>query len=1177
MSNQGLHRTTGNAIPPPPSFSDVNFSIIGQEPPLLKRISAPIPDYHYDRLSPSPSIPVEPKFTVDPPIEPPRPFSRPTLLQALTRSQFSDVPMSDTTSMTHNLHVPSQHSVKTSPIHPQPNMPQQDSSYDPLRALQNRLIISLGKIRPPKLKDVFLAVQTANSHAINALTSANRAHILAEQSLVTAQQAVAVAQECLAKSEQVKAHTDDALAAMNELHAGSLEGHRDCEWDAKIDELRDGIHFLGEWIAERESKETAKKQETPRTSDREVVETALGALGLVPHPNQAAEKPAGTSRAISQPDPSSNRNLNLERSAEIGDNATASRFYQFKTPTGAVPMDVAEYLPPESGDEGQCSHLSNQEGLQGQHNDDRHPRAREEPSPLRFHDDEARLLAVREEETHILALHEQTLEAARLPRDNAAAASQLKSQHNNPSGTHDKVHQARSNGSIIVENAKRALQLHKEKEAALAEQLERKRAETRRLLEERKQRELSELRKKEEEKAAELERLAVAKEQELIAEQGIRRQEVMAQKQRASAKAAARINAERARERERTLAISSQYPSSTFQPPLLNDTADSVNSISKSKETNESEKPKLLFGDVQSGHATGGPLELVPTPRPPPSPLTRTVALGLRPQTHRAKSKEDGSSKTSSVSRVSPKKPAPPTPTPSNERNSVEDLHLYRHSEDAGNIVVVPRSQIQAASPEAQAANLRFVHREGNGVHWQSLFASDIKPEPQNIPSKKESPLPMPLVGSQDVASRNTANVITVPAPTIPLPVKPHPLFPLSSVQKLVAAKGDESTPDSFSGTTNSVSTPVVLNSSARAPPAAEATNPPSATTKPVDLKHLPSNIIASNPNRDKVTPKSTVGINTKFMPEATWSTSAFLGVPPNGSAAIVRSFDHVQIPPSIHSNDGWDRPAEEDGYSSRFPIDDSTPLQRPNPHRRGAHHYSPRAKPATPNPYTSDSYPPRFNSPLSRRSLSPAPRSPMLGKRRLREDFWEDEPPARRQRPLDGMRGPPPSTRETPQWRSASPMASTSKTLQARIHTGSAHDMPRPPPSRELARPLPSSEPPTLQARIGTASHQSYRPNYTSVDYTQLRNHPDSYRQGQTDYSTSYPDRYSSGQREFEPRAPWYNRGRGHTTNLNNRGNSRGRGGRGGSRFNLEQRISSSNTPLTLMHRLESPPPRNI
>lgn len=80
-------------VPQPPSFAEFRFTTIGQQPQLLKRISAPGPDYHYQDLS-SPEV-----FTdqEDHSIQStPKGLSRPTLLQALTaQTNSEDVTMAD--------------------------------------------------------------------------------------------------------------------------------------------------------------------------------------------------------------------------------------------------------------------------------------------------------------------------------------------------------------------------------------------------------------------------------------------------------------------------------------------------------------------------------------------------------------------------------------------------------------------------------------------------------------------------------------------------------------------------------------------------------------------------------------------------------------------------------------------------------------------------------------------------------------------------------------------------------------------------------------------------------------------------------------------------------------------------------------------------------------------------
>ncbi|KAG6911153.1 hypothetical protein DXG01_003893 [Tephrocybe rancida] len=1322
MADQSWNSSTSSTIPPPLSFNDVKFSTIGQGPPLLKRISAPRPDYNYsDRSSSSPSRPAEQDYPEAG--DSPRPFSRPTLLQALTHSQHTDDPnamsidtrpadaqkmdaheqvsgehteatpiqsslppastFSDTlgiqgfsfprpvslprgqTTMLHSdnpraLAVTTESSTTVPASFPTPLSPvrslapQQSPGYASLRALQTRLTDSLSNLHPPDPTDPILLAQAANSHATNALTAAHRSHILAQQSLATAKEAVAAAQECLTASEQAKAHAGGALAAVNQLksdHTNSDAVGKNVQWETKLLGLQDDLRLLGRWIGEKENEEASTRQSTSqleaRIKDKELVDAAMGASGsgLAPHVVQAMSLEVAKRVAAKQPsagrsrpfDRSSSRDIDLQRSAELEAHAAMRAWSLEQVPApklqavdqSVVPMevevDIMNHIPPEDCEDDPTLNSSFQEAFQQIHHNETLPsRAHQERSPPRIRqEDDARI----HQETRIHEMHEKKLEVARLqmmqkerttfeePPKCAPPIPQFKSQkdENKPP--------PRSKGSAIVEDAKRALQAHKEKEVALAEQVELKKAETRRLLEERKERELAELKRKEEEKAAEAEaeRLAAAKEQELIAEQGRRRQEVMAQKQRASAETAARIIAERARERERGSAASSHSPTSSISRLL--DNTDSEAPTVKKTAAGIAQKSRSLSGDVKLGPTTNGQPEAVLTPDslPPPPSVARTSPLGLRSsqaQTQhsskastvskplRPKLEPDDSGIATPIERTSSRKPmkAYRTPTPSNTDGShSDDLQVYRRGEDPGNMCVVPRSQVPPASPEAQAANLRFV-RDGNGARWEPLLAPDLNQSlvNGNPPLKRESPaLPsLVMVGSQKGATPvdNTdaeprPPVISLPKPGISLPRKPYPLPPVSPVKKLTTREnGQDHTSIDWSGGVRRTNDTSIASSTAA--PLASTNDSPSTTEttkKSVSLKHPSSTVTPSNPHRDNSTLPSRLEINTNPTLEPASSSLATPIPTPRVSTNGSHSFDDAsQIAPMIHANGGWDQPADEDRYNHQ--IEEPTPPRRPRL-RRGADRYSPPPRSSfVPDPYSSRSYVPRSISPSGRIPLSPAPRPPVLGKRRDREEFREDEPPTRRQRPMDRMRGlrsPPLSPRETSQWSHVSPKWPASTSMNPEARSGRHYDIPRTrsPPSRELSWQSPPPEAPILQARIGTwdpAVHanngdQSYRPQYPSRD-TYAR--PPSwnlgpYNQGQSDYSASYSqtmdDRYSSGHQQTtdpEIRAAFHNRGRGSS---NNRGAPRGRGARGGNRsLNLEQRISTSSRPA-LIDRLGS------
>ncbi|KAG6857696.1 hypothetical protein H0H87_004112 [Tephrocybe sp. NHM501043] len=1099
------------------------------------------------------------------------------------------------------------------------------SSYALVKALRDRVITSLSDTHPPNKNDTLLLFQAANSHAVNALTAARHSYTLAQQSLATAKEAVCAAQECLRASEQAKIEVSDALAAVKELNSSianiDSDGHAQWRLEAKIKQSLDDLRLLGEWIEEKENQEAVKRQDAnrlvSRIQNRSVVESAIGAMGasgLDPLVVQAmiselvkrvTDKQAGDAGAPPAPY-TLDLDSNLQRSAEVEKDVQQEHI----TNTGGTLMDVhddlAEHLPPEASRDGPISASSNRQT--GASSKRSVSSTLDQRSLSRAQEDEARLQALREEETRIRELQERKLEVAKFQMMQQASEELPGSTthdlpptaQNSNAVTTGQSSQPRYKGSPIVEDAKRALQMHKDKEAALVAQLARKKVETRRLLEEKKERELADLRKKEEEKMAELERLTTVKEQELIAEQGRRRQEVMAQKLRASAETAAKIIAERARERERHLAISAHSPiSAASQMPAADNNVASGNSAMKKTTSSEAiKKPK-------SGQANDGQPEAATIPDSLPPVLVPSAALGLRPSNYGLSPTK--TSPECKPSRLRCERAAPierslsqkaslvesRTPTFSRDRNSVEALHVYRRSEDPGDMRVVPQSQIQPTSSEVQATNLRYV-RDGNGARLESMLTHDIKTESEHTDRshvnggptvKRESPPPVPL-GKPDTTPAPGKQVDTIPSgtnalptPMIPLPVKPCPLPLVSPVQK-AASKEDQGgglTNGSRGAKPTSTSAAATLSSSV-SPPAVSATIVLSAAPmqKSATLKRPPLSL-TPNPHHNKTGLPPRFENNIKAQSGSAPSSSNLLAIPlPTGSPLE----DVSQIAPMIHSDSGWDQAVDEEPYETGFPIQETIPPRPPKQLRRGADHYSPPSRPTILTSHLDYSYLPRPDSPISRSPLTPAPRSPVLGKRRHREDYREDEPSARRLRPMDGMRvrSPPTSPRQR---RPASPKRPPSTNLHARLQPGDPIDIPRA-RNRELVWRSPSPDLPTLQARIGTrdsATYQSYRPNHdTTETYNrpQSRNHPESYRprQGGFSYRQSMDGRFPSEQYQAsssEPRPYSYNRGRGSMHNSNGQGTSRGRGGRGGTRpLNLEQRISHK--PMTLMYRLESP-----
>ncbi|KAG5342668.1 hypothetical protein C0989_010636 [Termitomyces sp. Mn162] len=1236
MAEHCLASSPSGAIPPAPSFASFRFSTIGQDPLLLKRMQSP--DLR-DNGSPCPSSPKSGELKYPSTVESQqRSLSRPTLFQSLTpsgvpntrlASQPADVRKTRSTEQPLLPHLripaPSQRTLTCSSAAPAPSSAvaqgtpsssykeQTSISVSPLeaaktsviytapttkrqmplpatvhhthtRALHARLMTSLSKLHPPDMTDALFRAESAKSHSVNALTTAHRSHILAQQSMATAQEAVAATQECFSTAEQARTYANDAFTAIRQLQ---------WQWQVNHIQLQDELCMLGE-LLEKENGGTCRDAHPQSTLTEN--KTAAGAVkcpigvSCVDRSSEVSHQVGviqsrEPSLVIPHPGFPSNHNLDHRKSLELEAGTATRSLEQSHLSSGLLPaisetvpmeveVDLTEHLPPEA--DGRML----QEALQPAQSNEVPPLSTRSQVEVLAHISEAEphLQIQCEKETRSHKSHDKP-EVVMMQRrcitsedlsESAVNASELESQKNSTvSKNIDKLQPPQSINAII-EDANHAF-----------EKIEQKR-QSRCLLQERKQRELAELKKKEEE-------LTAAKEQELIAEQEKRRQEVMLQKQRATAETAARINAERARERERAMGASLLPPTSSFptsstpQSSLPDRTADFENLVTKRITT--SWKSKSLSDGVKLGSTTDEHTQPTPTATSgslPPSPvLAGSVALALRSSKagtsvntgpEDVQAANNNSRKAAlSTEKFSPNSAAR-TPTPINDMNGIEDLHVYRHSNDPGNLCVVPRSRVPPTSPEAQAVNLRFV-KDGNGVRWDASTLFDPKPEFEHrdqssihrnspVSVKKESPIPAPLVGLQ--MRRPIEPELIKGADSslnCSLPVQSDPSASLPPMRGHRTTDKDVSMSQrGVTGTTKAVpaSTTHALSYTINTSVA-----PPFNTPRP----H--SNVTPPNPHRDNLSspridskPLTSKPVNALLTtPLATLDMSAIDPILPD---------DATHIAPVIHANGGWDRPGDEEVYSGESKIRELTPPQRPRQLRRGGGHYSPPPRAPTPNSYTSRGYTPRSTSPAARSPRSPVQRSPVLGKRRQREDVREDEYPPRRQWPTDGTRrtrSPPPHLRQT-QRRSTTPHRPA---LQARMQVIN-HSHVRLPSTRELAWRSPSPDRPALQARIGVRDSvfhainggQSYRPTYSS----------DTYERPQSRTRDNYQSRPADQSIPVEPRGYSYNRGRG---NMNgNRASPRGRGNRGGNRLlNLEQRISSSTKPLTLtlMNRLESPP----
>lgn len=1056
---------------------------------------------------------------------------------------------------------------------------QSHSSYAALRALQERLMTSLSNLRPPDMTNALFRVKRANSHSVNAFTTAHRSLILAQQSVATAQEAVTAAQECLGAAEQARTHANDALTMIRQLHSGKVgfdvEGSAEWEWEVNYIQLQDDLRMLGEWLVQKESEDTRSRDaQCAHTRDKNVAEAVSFAMEVpgsdsivndssseVSQIQSGSVEASRVTRNSDLPYQNLNNKGSLKLDADVATKARSSEqspALRVLPPaaTESVPMEVdvgyAEHLPPSDGEEEQLSAKFNETLPLTCQRQDTVAHLSQDEANMRVSYEEARLRKLDEKSEAAIS---QKSQLERVSSEvSKSTVNGLLSMEPTADRNNDTLQEFQSQNCVIIEDTERALQMQKDKEVAFGEAVEHNR-ESHRVPKELKQRQLDELEK-------ERDQLAADKEQELIAEQERRRQEVMAQKQRANAEVAARINAERAREGEKAMVASLKSPtSSTPQPSLPDCTVESEGLAPKKIATFQPTK-SLSDGD-RSGPNTNGQVQLTiasETFSQPSLAMAGSVALRLPSSTAKAaintglKSKKAGNLGSSENISQDSSMVSLRTSTSTNGTNGGEELHAYRQSNDPGNLFLVPRSQFILAPPEVQAANLRFLKKK---VRWDTSTSLDLKPDSEHLdkPSphqkssvKEELPIPEPLVGSQrQIEPEPLQSVYSSP---VSLPAKPSsaslPSMGLSNSDQDISVdqRDGRGNAEAISASSITGTSSTVFSSNTQ--------RPLSNAMPPNPHRH---DLSSPRKNFEPLLPSPNVPLTT---PLATQNMTAIDPIPSSGG---------TQTAPVVLANCDRIRPVD-DVYSGDFvvKVKEPTPPRRPRRFCRGDDNYSP-PRVSAPNPYASRGY-------AASSSIPPVHQSSGLGKRRQREDVQEDERRPHRDWSTDRTRrtrSPPPYLVQSVQGRSTSPDCFPH---QARKQDADHPDIScvRPPPSREPAwRSLSPNRPP-LQARIGVPKpvvhtingSQSYRPTYSSDVDERARSST------RDDYPVRRIDLSAPGHRwEPEPRGPYYNHSRG---SMSNNWDYPRRGPRRGNQsLNLERRIASSK-PLTLINRLESP-----
>ena len=557
-----------------------------------------------------------------------------------------------------------------------------------------------------------------------------------------------------------------------------------------------------------------------------------------------------------------------------------------------------------------------------------------------------------------------------------------------------------------------------------------------------------------------------------------------------------------------------------------------------------------------------------------------------------------------------------PKPTP-------EPVSVHRRGHDTGNLRVIPKSKATQPSPQAQAANLRFVKDEA-GVLWNTYLKADPDVQAKVEPHEDD------VFSNAQVKeeSRSTSSLIPrrslEPSPAAPSPPVLGPFIPASS------STAHRLNPTALVSQSRAVHNNMPHSVESRKPATSTsnvaASTVPSKAKLPSFKKHkhlLPdtlqpgldndtSNLTVTNkrPNTSTVNalPNDVCASVPKQVIQplpATISTTAMAASAMSFDSRTLRRdptmlFEDSSAIAPIVGDGGWD---SWDGSPPRFSHNSSTHNQvsswpdselardsgrRKSVPRWGDHYSSTSSRQPLPANSTTrhaerapsiqdqrSARPVRFNSPQDRTLPPNSPpieqRSAVLGKRRYREDDniqGQQNRSIRRQRPEPQLEKEDqvyrPESARTPPLERRPPAPERSNGLQSRI--GQREVVRR---TADVYRPVyppdhyrPTATPATIPTQPRSHGYQSTYTPEQSYPPTSTR---DSYR----------PDLLERMEATFINTSNAYH-GRGKFPASGN-GVSRGRRGRGSAVGNrpLEQRISApyNNEHLSLARRLESPP----
>ena len=262
-----------SSIPPKPTFQDIQFKVIGQEPALLMRFSnSQADDFDIDDIYEDP--PVSSSAT-DMAVEslPSLTRSRPTLLQSLAGGIDLTGPDDSSTTITSTDLTPPNISTVASPLaisdprcHTSSTISLSRTTFSPVSP-SNTIRESLTRPSTFPSTDLILPSSDHNNAPHQAIdnaktfkkvvalkdkfmtvsSTARQSQRFAKQALINAQRSAAAAQSCLVAAESFVPSIKEVISAIHRMELATAAPGSSSDWVALLRDLKDGLRDLEQW------------------------------------------------------------------------------------------------------------------------------------------------------------------------------------------------------------------------------------------------------------------------------------------------------------------------------------------------------------------------------------------------------------------------------------------------------------------------------------------------------------------------------------------------------------------------------------------------------------------------------------------------------------------------------------------------------------------------------------------------------------------------------------------------------------------------------------------------------------------------------------------------------------------------------------------------------------------